>query len=67
LVRWRGVQASPGIDCQQEAPRSAITSQFVSPKRCLIAFCLRHRFEAFRLSVDSRAEEEGQNPRVFIR
>jgi hypothetical protein len=42
-----GAQASSGINCRGEPPRSAVTRQLASPRRCPIAFRLRHHHRAF--------------------
>jgi hypothetical protein len=65
-IRWPGVQASSGIDCRREPPRSAIASQLATPTRCRIVFGLRHGRQAFPSLWWVRAEgKRGQNPRAF--
>jgi len=46
-IRWPGVQASSGIDCRREPPRSAIAGQRATPTRCRVVFRLRHGRQAF--------------------
>ena len=65
-VRRPGVQASSGIDCRREPPRSAIVSQLATPTRCRIVFGLRHGRQAFPSLWWVRAERKrARNPRAF--
>jgi hypothetical protein len=69
-VRSRAVQASLGVDCRPDPPRSAISRQLASPAGGPVVLRMRHGGEAFSCgvfnpvgaSVGYAREGRGENP-----
>ena len=61
------VQASSGINCRREPPRSAIAGQLAASTRCRTVLRPRHGLQAFRPSLGSRGRKRARTPARSIR
>jgi hypothetical protein len=57
--RSSALQASLGVDCRGDPPRSAIVRQLASPARWPVVFGMRHGRQAFSSLRRVRAGDEG--------